>query len=455
MPRFTDDAIRRILRATPRLGSAELRERLGNISRATLKRRLDEVRAELVVRGGSRRIRYALRRALRGRHAPLPLFRIDEQGRGHEIGQLDLTEPEGCALSLTTPCPWPLDGDMADGWFESLPYFLFDMRPQGYVGRHFARRHALDLQVPENPVEWSDDDIVYVLSIAGWDQPGDLIIGETAFQRFLEHADRRQPVAPAEMAAAYPQLAERSAAGGEAGSSAAGEFPKFTTCRLMDGEARAVIVKFSGAGGSPAETRWADLLVCEHLALEALRAALALPVATSRIHRFAGRTFLEVERFDRHGLSGRSPVCTLGAMNPALLGTTGSNWPKAARQLAAHRWLADTERDAVLHLFWFGRLVANTDMHDGNLTFLPGLRLGPAYDMLPMAYAPLRGGELVSPPYRPQRPMPGERTLWLQAAATALHFWQAAGRDARISDGFRAICAENAIALADAIALEA
>lgn len=455
MSRFTDHEVHKILRATPRLGSAELRERLGNISRATLKRTLDEVRDELVVRGGSRRIRYALRRALRGRSEPLPLFRIDAQGRGHEIGRLDLTLPEGCALSLTTPCPWPLDADMADGWFESLPYFLFDMRPQGYLGRHFARRHALDLQVSENPVEWSDDDIVHVLSIAGWDQPGDLIVGETAFRRFLEQASRQRPIETSEMATAFPQLAERSAADGAAGSSAAGEFPKFTTYRVVAGEPQAMIVKFSGAGGSSAETRWSDLLVCEHLALAAIAESLTLPVATSRIHLFAGRTFLEVERFDRHGLIGRSPVCTLSAMNPALLGAIGSNWPKAAQQLSAYRWLADAEIDTVLRLFWFGRLIANTDMHDGNLAFLPGLRVGPAYDMLPMAYAPLRGGEVVSPAYDPRRPMPGERAVWLEAAAAALGFWQTAARDARISAGFRAICKGNAARLADTIALEA
>jgi len=42
------------------------------------------------------------------------------------------------------------------------------------------------------------------------------------------------------------------------------------------------------------------------------------------------------------------------------------------------------------------RLIANTDMHLGNLTFhVEGtFRLAPAYDMLPMAYAPLPGGEV-------------------------------------------------------------
>ena len=73
-----------------------------------------------------------------------------------------------------------------------------------------------------------------------------------------------------------------------------------------------VQVTFSG-GGSAAEQRWADLLVCEHLALQALAMLPGLAAAPSAIVvQHAGRTLLEVERFDRHGLWGRSPLVSLG-----------------------------------------------------------------------------------------------------------------------------------------------
>lgn len=94
-------------------------------------------------------------------------------------------------------------------------------------------------------------------------------------------------------------------------------------------------------------------------------------------------------------------------------------------------------------------------MHDGNLSFQPGtvgeqpaFRLAPAYDMLPMHYAPARGVELPSREFRPRLPLPAERSLWDSAARAAIGFWQTAAADSRISARFRATCAANAEALA-------
>ncbi|MFZ6772125.1 hypothetical protein ACO0LB_05340 [Undibacterium sp. SXout7W] len=92
----------------------------------------------------------------------------------------------------------------------------------------------------------------------------------------------------------------------------------------------------------------------------------------------------------------------------------------------------------------FGRLIANTGMHDGNLAFLPGLSLAPAYDMLPMLYAPQRGVALVERKFTPALPVPRERTAWIRAAEAAVVFWQRAASDMRISEGFRSIARMNA-----------
>ena len=80
-----------------------------------------------------------------------------------------------------------------------------------------------------------------------------------------------------------------------------------------------------------------------------------------------------------------------------------------------------------------------TDMHDGNLSFRPGLQLAPMYDMLPMGYAPVRGVELPVKHFVPHLPLPAERATWLAAASAAEQFWSAASGDARISTDFRAI----------------
>ena len=109
---LTADAMLRALRENPRAGSATLCPLLKGISRATLARGLKLLGPQVVSRGAARRARYALRRTLRGSETSLPLYRIDENGRGHEAGHLDLTYPEGSALSFTVPFPWPLAGDM-------------------------------------------------------------------------------------------------------------------------------------------------------------------------------------------------------------------------------------------------------------------------------------------------------------------------------------------------------
>lgn len=77
----------------------------------------------------------------------------------------------------------------------------------------------------------------------------------------------------------------------------------------------------------------------------------------------------------------------------------------------------------------------------------PGLRLSPAYDVLPMLNAPARGVELPARSFQPRLPLPAERVVWEHSASAAVEFWQAAAADARISTGFRATCADNAAVL--------
>jgi hypothetical protein len=204
-----------------------------------------------------------------------------------------------------------------------------------------------------------------------------------------------------------------------------------------------VIVKFSGSDDTPQERRWADLLICEHLALTTITDTLKLEAANSRIYQFSGRTFYEVDRFDRHGEFGRSGVCSWHELNAALFVGTG-NWSDGADALLHANYISEETTQKIKLLAHFGRMIGNTDMHDGNLAFLPDMRLAPVYDMLPMMYARQRGVELVERKLNLALPLPKERENLLLAAMAASVFWRRVEGNERISSEFRRIAGVNA-----------
>ena len=438
----------RLLSVLCRIGPcspAALQDALG-VPRSTLLRLLDEQAAALVSAGAGRRRRLAARRGLRGDVSGIPVHRVDASGRVHAAGTLHLIEPQGGWWPLDAAV-WPVPEAARDGWWSGLPLPLQDLRVQGYLGRQFARAHGPLLGLPPDPGDWHDADHLWALAQAGADLPGDLIVGEAALQRWL--------TSPPESAAdgedpgpAYAALADQAVAGGLAGSSAAGEFPKFTARRRLAGAATPeVIVKFSGADDSPAVRRWADLLRCEHHALRTLAEASDLPVPRTRVLVHGGRTFLESERFDRHADRGRSPVISLAALDAEVLGRATSHWPTLAQglaqALAGPGWLSADDVGRIRRLHLYGRLIDNSDMHTGNLAFVPDagrLRLAPVYDMLPMRHAPLAGGEvrpIASP--QPWLPRPDEHDDWLQAVDWARRFWQTVALDAALHDTLRTL----------------
>jgi hypothetical protein len=406
---------------------------------------------EVVSSGRARRTCYAARRRLRGSAEPLPVFQVDERGGSEQVARLNLAYPDGSVFELNVPSPWPLDDSMRDGWFDGLPYFLQDLRPDGFLGRQFARTHGPVLQLGDDPRQWSDDDVLYAISLLGADQSGNFIVGETAFRLWLDQI--QQPPAcleEAQVLETYIALAQRAMQDGNAGSSAAGEFPKFTALRKQNGEPTHVLVKFSGSDRSAGTQRWSDLLVCEHLAAQTLAALPGLTAETTHVMQAGDRTFLEAIRFDRHGSRGRSALCSWSAFNHGWFGLAGRPWSEGAARLAAQGLIDRDTAQAIERLWHFGQLIGNTDMHDGNLSFRPrdattanSLILAPAYDMLPMLYAPQRGVELSPVKFAPRLPLPAEREAWASAATAAEQFWSQAAADARISAQFRAIAADN------------
>lgn len=426
--------------------AAELADALG-VSQPTLSRLVRSLQGAVVTIGRARRTRYALTRSVRGLPANLPVFRVDGTGRPRKQGVLRALDPEGAYLEGSSGFGWPVDDSMREGLYPGLPYFIVDARPQGFLGRSFARQQGARLGLPADPTRWSDDDVLAALALAGEDLPGDLIVGETSLEAF-QHRRAGEVASCAADAREHP-YGERAIAAlrGEApGSSAGGEFPKFTAAVLEAAGMRHVIVKFSPADDTASSTRWRDLLLAEHHAGATLL-QLGVPAPASTILSAGGRIFLEVSRFDRIGEHGRTGVVTLASIEPALLGLGDVRWERAAAQLHRHGWLSAQDLRRVVLVSLFGGFIGNTDMHAGNLAFRqagPGkLALAPAYDMLPMLFAPTRAGELLERELQPVPPPPDFEDDWHAALDAGVCYWDAAAADLRMSRPFRSICTDS------------
>ncbi len=88
----------------------------------------------------------------------------------------------------------------------------------------------------------------------------------------------------------------------------------------------------------------------------------------------------------------------------------------------------------------FGELIGNTDMHFGNLALWLGdslpFQVAPAYDMLPMLWAPGPQGELVERSFSPVPPVPAAVDAWREAVGWAADFWRNLAQDERLSREF-------------------
>lgn len=420
-------------------GGAALQQRLG-ISQPTLSRLLAPLVAggQVVAVGAARARRYLLPREVDGVGHQVPIHAVAPDGE---------LRPFGTLYPLAGGGFWMDEADKAHGasaFHDSLPWFLYDMRPQGFLGRGFVDAHPA-LRLPANLQHWNDDHILKALVNAGEDLPGNLVVGAAAFDRYLELPAPQRSRAPVvnEPAAQYPALTAQALGQTLAGSSAGGEQPKFSALR----EGQPVLVKFSPADDSAAAQRWRDLLICEALALHTLAEA-GVGAAHTELIEAGGRVFLESRRFDRTPL-GRVGMVSLEVYDRQYIGQ-GSNWVDTARRAdqAGPERLSVADVTTLTLLDAFGALIANTDRHHGNISLLlreHRWQLAPAYDMLPMLYAPV-AGEVVPRDFAAQPPRPTVHTLpvWPKARELAMRFWQRAADDARISADFRALAQVNA-----------
>lgn len=428
-----DERLLAALRRHPPQTASALAGALG-VSQPTLSRALGRIADQVVVLGRARSTRYALRHSVRGMGSHFPLVRIDADGRPARLATL-------IALGDGGFCVQRDDG--RGEYHDDLPWFVWDMRPQGFLGRALVQQHP-ERVFPQRWQDWSSEDILQWLVEHGSACPGNLILGESAFQDWSQDEARYRDMAIAleDRTTRYPGLANQALHGAGFGSSAGGEQPKFPAMRSgPNGGFQEVLVKFSPPTTTPAGQRWADLLVCEHLALQVLRESLGGEAAArSEILMADNRVFLEVDRFDRIGSRGRRGMVSLEAVNAEFLGLTDQTWEAAASALLARRLVHQDDHDALLLRTAFAQLIANTDRHFGNISFFMDegqkLSLAPAYDMLPMALAPVNN-EVISRQIAAPRPRTDTLACWERAQQLAARFWQATREDPRISSGFK------------------
>ncbi|MHB8255356.1 MAG: hypothetical protein ACYDEV_17135, partial [Acidiferrobacter sp.] len=225
--------------------------------------------------------------------------------------------------------------------FARLPPEIAFLRPEGFLGHALAHRIAPLEGVADNPVYWSDWDVVRVLSEYGEDVPGDLLVGERAHERWWHLAPA--PIPEGARVAYFEERARAALAGEAPGSSAGGEQPKFVgMLRLPNRQAQSVVVKFSPPRGTPVADRWADLLAAEEIALSLWQDA-GFPAAVPQIADGPTRRFLVSLRFDRVGATGRRGVLSLGALDDEYFGKRATPWGAAAGRLEAAGMLSSAD----------------------------------------------------------------------------------------------------------------
>lgn len=396
-----------------------------DISPATLSRLIAKSERKILRLGETTNVRYGLLREIPGIDAQIPYFEVTEKGELNAVAKFIVLHRNTYAV------------EPGARFFDGLPPEIFDMAPQGFLGRGFVRRFASELSLPARLVDWSNDHILAAVARRGEDLPGNVVLGKESAERWLKLQIHEVTVKQ------YPDLARAALGGQPVGSSAGGEQPKFTA--YCGGKHR--IVKFAGMSDSDVQKRWRDLLVCEWIALETL-ASCGVEVSEAEL-RFDGEmVFLDVERFDRTGPKGRNAALTLAAIDNAHWGRRDS-WSEAAARLEQSRLIGGEDAKKIRFLDAFGSLIGDSDRHFQNIAFYPQhsyyaktgrerYLLAPAFDKLPMMFAP-ESGNLIARDFT--HPVPNAHLLdvWDDARKAAVLFWDRVCGDKRISADFRTI----------------
>lgn len=297
---------------------------------------------------------------------------------------------------------------------------------------------------------WTERHVLAALLLSqAHDHIGNLLIGDRAARAYLAHQANPFPaLLPEDTDARVRRYtgAVRSLAlsGSQSGTSVNGEQPKFVVDIEGTAGSRALIVKFSGPRSTDAGQRWSDLLRMEHHALNVIRELLGIDAARTAVVADQDRTYLEVERFDRHPDGHRSGVISFSSLDAEFVGL-GEGWTPVGAALVHGGHLEPSALAVIRQLELFADLIGNNDRHLGNMSaHFEGnrpMRLTPIYDFLPMRYAPTSTGEIPADPLdlagvvaRHPDVSAGDAS---RCQAATVEFWQRCGADTEISEQMR------------------
>lgn len=411
-----------------------------DISQATFTRLLSSLEPQILKIGRGRSSRYALKRKINYLPANINsesfnILMVNESAEISHIANLH-------AISQKSFFVESLSSLVYSKIYSDLPYWLNDCRPSGFLGRLIPKK-ASELSYPEDIRLWDAECTLAYLSTLGWDLIGNLIIGEKAYSQAINNQENiPDQVINSKRASSYSKLANEIISLGAAGSSAAGEQPKFLAVKVNEKKEKIpVLVKFSPSGEDEISKRRKDLLISEHLAFEVLLEH-NVSACKSEIIQGSDRTFLELERFDRIGTRARKGLITLDSLDSEFCGSGGS-WKEIALSLKNAKIINENIYEEIIWRYYFGLCIGNNDMHSGNLSFfIQGekiLSLAPVYDMLPMYYAP-KYEEIIKPKFKPVILPPNDKNIWIKVLKPAKKFWEQLQKDTRISSDFRDIC---------------
>ena len=402
------------------------------LSQSAVARQLRNLGDHIIKMQNGRSLRYAATCNAFGGNDKLPLSIVNAHGNTVLAAYLRPLIHGGFFVEAATGTPPLLLGVNKNGLYDDLPFFLFDLSPQGFLGRQIAEEMASQSDdFPTDPRRWNTNHIGRYLVSNGDNLPGNFKFGEQALLRV-----RRKPVITSDKD--YPALADSVMSGVIPGSSAGGEQPKFTA--FSGNSSSHVIVKFSPQGNNDVARRWRDILISEYHATKAIHGR-NFPAAETRLIEMDSRLFLESRRFDRSGEYGRMSMISLQSIDAEFTGL-GSSWPQVLDALLKKKLVSWQHVFDAEYLWCFGRLINNTDMHLGNLSLaIEGsmFRLLPLYDMCSMGFAPKSGGEV--PPYSFVPPEPKRVNIKEDTFGSikimARDFWERVASDERISDEFK------------------
>nr|WP_319394661.1 hypothetical protein [uncultured Desulfobacter sp.] len=154
------------------------------LSQSSVARRLRALGDNIVQIQDGRSIRYAATCNAFGVNDKIPLGFVDHLGKISVAAFLRPLSHGGYFLQPVTHISPLLLGENGNGLYDGLPYFLYDLRPQGFLGRQISRKMATPLEeFPSDPRQWTNTHIGKYLISNGDDLPGNFILGEQSILR--------------------------------------------------------------------------------------------------------------------------------------------------------------------------------------------------------------------------------------------------------------------------------